>query len=144
MNENGEEMLFITDYDRHQVFKTTLEGRVVLTLSAPFECGAFARAEQYKPTDVIVSPNGDFYVLDGYGTSLILHYTAGGEFKNAFGGRGKGEENVNEVHGGTIDPRDPQIPRCWSHPARTAFSSDSVWKANTWNRLRCRTRCRAT
>jgi len=110
VNENGEEMLFITDYDRHQVFKTTLDGRILMTLDAPFESGAFARAEQYKPTDVIPAPNGDFYVLDGYGTSLILHYTAAGEFKKAFGGRGKGEGNVNEVHGGTIDPRDPANP----------------------------------
>lgn len=110
VNENGEELLWITDYSRHQVFKTTLDGRVLMTLDAPFESGAFSRAEQYKPTDVIVAPKGDFYVLDGYGTSLILHYTAAGEFKNAFGGRGKGEGNVNEVHGGTIDPRDPANP----------------------------------
>ena len=109
-HENGEEFLFITDYDRHQVFKTTLDGKVLMTLNAPFESGAFLRAEQYKPTDVIVAPNGDFYVLDGYGTSLILHYSAAGEFKAAFGGKGKGPSNVNEVHGGTIDPRDPANP----------------------------------
>jgi hypothetical protein len=110
VNENGEELLFITDYDRHQVFKTTLDGRILMTLSAPFECPTFVRAEQYKPTDVIAAPNGDFYVLDGYGTSLILHYSHDGQFKNAFGGRGGGPANVNEVHGGTIDPRDPANP----------------------------------
>ena len=110
VNENGEEFLFITDYARHQVYKTTMDGRVLMTLDAPFDSGHFARAEQYKPTDVIAAPNGDFYVLDGYGTSLILHYSAKGELKGTFGGLGKGPANVNQVHGGTIDPRDPANP----------------------------------
>ncbi len=78
VNENGEEFLFITDYARHQVFKTTLDGRVLLTLDAPFESGRFVHADQYKPTHVIAAPDGSFYVLDGYGTSLVLHYDARG------------------------------------------------------------------
>ncbi len=110
VNENGEEFLFITDYARHQVFKTTLDGRILLTLDAPFASGHFTHADQYKPTHVVPAPDGSFYVLDGYGTSLILHYDGRGELLHAFGGKGKGPTNVNEAHGGAIDPRDPAKP----------------------------------
>lgn len=110
VHENGEEFLFLTDHVRHQVFKTTLDGKILMTLDAPFASGRFARADQYKPTKVVAAPDGSFYVLDGYGTSLILHYTARGELQRVFGGRGKTPESVNEAHGGTIDPRDPAHP----------------------------------
>ena len=110
VNENGEEFLFLTDYARHQVFKTTLDGRVLLTLDAPFESGRFIHADQYKPTHVISAPDGSFYVLDGYGTSLVLHYDAQGKLLHLFGGRGKTPESINEAHGGAIDPRSPARP----------------------------------
>lgn len=110
VRENGEEFLFITDYARHQVFKTTIDGRVLLTLDAPFESGRFVHAEQFKPTQVVAAPDGGFFVLDGYGTSLILRYDARGELQHVFGGRGKAPGSVNEAHGGTIDPRDPARP----------------------------------
>ena len=110
VNENGEEFLFITDYARHQVFKTTLDGRVLLTLDAPFESGHFVHADQFKPTQVVPAPDGGFFVLDGYGTSLILRYDARGELQHVFGGRGKAPGSVNEAHGGTIDPRDLARP----------------------------------
>ena len=110
VNENGEEFLFLTDYARHQVYKTTLDGRVLLTLDAPFASGRFVHADQYKPTHVIAAPDGSFYVLDGYGTSLVLHYDAKGGLLGVFGGRGKTPGSINEAHGGSIDPRDPARP----------------------------------
>lgn len=110
VNENGEEFLFLTDHDRHQVYKTTLDGKVLFTLDAPRESGRFPKDAAYKPTDVAVAPNGDFYVLDGYGTSLILHYTPRGELRHVFGGRGTAPENVNEAHGGVVDTRDAANP----------------------------------
>ncbi len=110
VNENDEEFLFITDYARHQVFKTTLDGKILMTLNAPYESGHFVNAEQFKPTDVAMAPDGSFYVMDGYGTSLILHYNAKGELQRLFGGRGKAPESVNEAHGGTVDMRDPARP----------------------------------
>ncbi len=110
VNENGEEFLFITDYARHQVFKTTLDGRVLMTLDAPFESGRYSHADQYKPTRVVPAPDGSFYVLDGYGASLVLHYSAQGKLQRVFGGRGKARDSINEAHGGAIDPRDPARP----------------------------------
>ena len=110
VNENGEEFLYLTDYARHQVFKTTLDGRVLMTLDAPFESGRYVHADQYKPTHVVPAPDGGFYVLDGYGASLVLRYDARGGLLGVFGGKGRTPGSINEAHGGAIDPRDPARP----------------------------------
>ena len=34
-NAGGEEFLFITDTERHQVYKTTLEGKILMTRNEP-------------------------------------------------------------------------------------------------------------
>src|SRR4029079_11671204 len=38
-NENGEDVLFICDNNRHQVIKTTIDGKVLMTLDYPKETG---------------------------------------------------------------------------------------------------------
>ena len=38
-NENGQEVLFICDNNRHQMIKTTIDGRVLMTLDYPKETG---------------------------------------------------------------------------------------------------------
>ncbi len=113
VNENGEEFLYLTDYARHQVYKTTLDGQLLLTLDAPYESGRYQVGEDFKPTHVVVAAAGDFYVLDGYGLSLVLHYSHKGELLNIFGGKGTKDENLNEAHGGTIDLRDAAKPLIW-------------------------------
>ncbi|MDN5204803.1 6-bladed beta-propeller [Fulvivirgaceae bacterium BMA10] len=108
--ENDEEFLFITDYERHEVIKTTLDGRVLMTLPYPKESGKYESADQYKPTEIAVAPNGDFYVADGYGAQYIIHYNAKGELQNVFGGTGKGEQYFQNAHGICLDDRDKNNP----------------------------------
>lgn len=110
VNENGEEFLFITDSERNQVFKTTLAGEVLMTLDYPKETDKYNDAASYKPTEVAVTPKGDFYVADGYGEQFIIHYNAKGELINIFGGRGKGPEYFDNAHGICYDDRDPDNP----------------------------------
>jgi hypothetical protein len=110
VNEGGEELLFITDYDRHQVFKTTLDGRIIMKLDYPRETGAYEGPEQYKPTEVAVAPNGDFYVADGYGENHIIQYSHEGEYIRHFGGMGDGEDQFDCCHGVTLDTRNPGNP----------------------------------
>jgi peptidylamidoglycolate lyase len=110
VDENGEQFLFITDHDLHQVYKTTLDGRILMTLDAPREAGDLFEQTGYKPTDVAVAPNGDFYVMDGYGTSLILVYDAKGSLKSMLGGRGFEPQSLNQAHGGVVDLRNPSLP----------------------------------
>lgn len=109
-DENGQEFLFICDNSRHQVIKTTLDGRVVMTLDYPRETGAYSKAEEYVPTETTIAPNGDIYVADGYGKDLIIQYNHRGEYIRHFGGRGNEPRHLRNAHGICYDPRDPANP----------------------------------
>jgi peptidylamidoglycolate lyase len=80
------EHLFITDTVKHQVYKTTLDGKILLTIDAPKENNLYPKAEQFVPTEVAVSDNGDFYIADGYGLQYILRYDVNGKLISYFGG----------------------------------------------------------
>jgi len=97
--------LFITDTVKHQVYKTSLQGEILLTLDAPKEDNLYPRNELFVPTEVAVTEQGDFYVADGYGSQYILHYDASGKLLNYFGGRGEGDEKLDNAHGICIDKR---------------------------------------
>ena len=104
-SENSEEALFICDYERHQVIKTNLSGRVLMIIDYPKETGAYTSAEQFKPTETAIGYNGDIYVTDGYGLQYVIQYNAGGEYIRHWGGLGDSDEQFNCVHGITIDTR---------------------------------------
>ncbi len=108
--ENGEDFLFISDNNRHQVIKTTIEGKVVMVLDYPKESGHYQKAEQYIPTEVAIGPNGDIYVADGYGEQWITQYSSNGSYIRSFGGRGTGPENLKNAHGICLDSRDTVNP----------------------------------
>ncbi len=103
--EGSDQFLLITDTARHQVYKTTLEGRVLMTIDYPVETGLYQSAEGFVPTETAVAPNGDIYVADGYGQQYILHYDANGKLKRWFGGRGEGDRFLDNAHGVCIDGR---------------------------------------
>ena len=109
-NENGTEVLFICDNNRHQVIKTTLEGRVLLTLDYPKETGQYTKADEYVPTETAIAANGDIYVADGYGKDFVIQYDAAGKYIRHFGGRGDKDENLLNAHGVCIDKRDAMNP----------------------------------
>jgi DNA-binding beta-propeller fold protein YncE len=109
-NENGDDVLFICDNNRHQVIKTTIDGRVLLTLDYPKETGQYNKAEEYIPTETIIAPNGDIYVADGYGKDFIIQYDTKGNYIRHFGGRGEGDRFLLNAHGICIDNRDKNKP----------------------------------
>ena len=109
-NENGEEVLFICDNNRHQVIKTTLDGRVLLTLNYPKETGEYSKEEEYIPTETTIAPNGDIYVADGYGKDFIIQYNYKGEYIRHWGGRGTAEKQLKNAHGVCYDNRDKNNP----------------------------------
>ncbi len=108
--EGGEDFLFITDHDRHQVFKTTIDGKILMTLDYPKETGVYNNADLYKPTEVCIGPNGDIYVADGYGENWIIQYSSKGEYIRHFGGKGENDNQFNCCHGVTFDTRNPDRP----------------------------------
>lgn len=85
--EGEDEFLLIADFVRHEVIKTTLDGRVVMTFPYPAESGAYESGEHFKPTETAVNPlNGDVYVSDGYGRQIVTRYNHRGEYLQHWGG----------------------------------------------------------
>lgn len=104
-NENGKDVLFICDNNRHQVIKTDLKGNVLMTLDYPQETARYTKAEEYIPTETAIAGNGDIYVADGYGKDFIIQYDHAGRYIRHFGGRGDRDENLLNAHGICIDKR---------------------------------------
>ena len=104
-NAGGEEFLFITDPGAGKVSKTTLDGRILLTLPQPASIGVYAEKDNYRPTETAVGPNGDIYVADGYGSQWILQFDRTGNFIRKFGGRGDADDQLETAHGVAIDTR---------------------------------------
>src|SRR6201989_2261920 len=104
-NEGGEEVLFICDNNLHQVFITTIDGKVLMKLDYPKETGMYTKPEEYIPTETAIAANGDIYVADGYGKDFVIQYDQSGKYVRHFGGRGEKEENLLNAHGVCIDYR---------------------------------------
>lgn len=108
--ENGEDVLYISDNARHEVIKTTIDGKVIQVFPYPKESGKYESKELYIPTETAIAANGDIYVADGYGSQYIMHYNAKGELLNTFGGKGDEDAKFNNAHGICIDTRNPSNP----------------------------------
>lgn len=127
LQANGnEDFLFITDTNRHQVYKTTLDGKIVLTINPPADIPDYQNKNTFIPTETAVLPNGDFYIADGYGAQHILHYDEHGNLKNSFGGRGVGDEYLDNAHGICIDTRHHTHTLLITDRTRTAFKRFSL------------------
>lgn len=105
LDENGSDVLFICDNNRHQVIKTTIDGRVLLVLDYPKETGQYTKPDEYIPTETAIAPNGDMYVVDGYGKDFVIQYDSAGRYIRHFGGRGEGEQFLLNAHGICVDTR---------------------------------------
>ena len=109
--EGKDEFLYLCDTKRALVVKTTLEGEEVFTLAYPKQSEPYAKGMpdgkplKYSPTNLTVSPNGDVYVGDGYGSSYINQYNSKGEFIRTFGGPGKEAGQLLCPHGIICDTR---------------------------------------
>ncbi|RFM27831.1 NHL repeat-containing protein [Deminuibacter soli] len=104
-DENGTEYLYITDTVKHQVYKTTLTGEILLTIDAPLDAGIYTKPETFVPTETTIADNGDIFIADGYGAQYVLHYDSKGKLLNYFGGKGEGDEHLDNAHGILIDKR---------------------------------------
>jgi peptidylamidoglycolate lyase len=103
--EGKDQLLFITDTERHQFYKTTIDGKLISTWDFPIETEKYTEAKQFVPTETAITKNGEVYVADGYGSQYIIHYDAQGKIKNIFGGKGEKESNLDNAHGICIDYR---------------------------------------
>jgi hypothetical protein len=99
-----------------RVYKTDMQGKVLYTLgnvatasdtSQPFteiEVNGKKTPCFTNPTDVAVAPNGDIYIVDGYGSQFVHRFDKSFKHLQSIGGRGaKGQERehgkFNTCHG---------------------------------------------
>lgn len=120
-NENGAEFLYLTDTAKHQVYKTTIDGKVLLTIDTPLDAGIYAKTEEFVPTETIIDSNGDIFIADGYGAQYILHYDNKGKLKNYFGGRGEGDTHLDNAHGICFDTRNNKSELLITDRTRNCF-----------------------
>lgn len=125
-DENGTEFLFITDTEKHQVYKTTMSGKILMTIDVPLEAGIYKNPKEFVPTELAVDSNGDFFIADGYGAQYVLHYDASGKFKGYFGGKGPGDEHLDNAHGIVIDHRYAQPSLLVTDRTRNCFKRFSM------------------
>ena len=109
-DENGTDVLFIADNNRNQVIKTSIEGKVLLTLDYPKDAGIYDKATEFVPTETAVAPNGDIYIADGYGKDYIIQYNYKGEYIRHWGGSGNEDHHLKNAHGICYDNRDKNNP----------------------------------
>ena len=140
-NENGDDVLFICDNNRHQVIKTTIDGKVLMTLDYPKETGQYTKAEEYVPTETAIAPNGDIYVVDGYGKDFVIQYNYKGEYIRHFGGRGTEEKFLKNAHGVCVDTRNKKNPvlivtsreqNCFKRYTMTGEFIDTISLPGAW------------
>lgn len=104
-NEGGKDVLFICDNNRHQVIKTSVDGKEQMVLHYPKETGIYAKEEEFVPTETAIAQNGDIYVVDGYGKDYVIQYDHTGKYIRHFGGRGTEEKHLLNAHGIAVDTR---------------------------------------
>ncbi len=105
VREGDEEFLYVAHTGRHEVAKLTLEGETLWTLGYPRESEIYASPDEYRPTSIAVTPDGDLYVADGYGKSWVHHYDAERNYLSSFGGPGTEPGKMRTPHGIWFDDR---------------------------------------
>jgi DNA-binding beta-propeller fold protein YncE len=88
----------------HVVLKFNAEGKLLMTLGKQGEPGE--DPEHFNgPSDLAFTPNGDFYVTDGYGNSRVVKFSRNGKYILAWGKKGSAEGEFNLPHAIAIDSR---------------------------------------
>ncbi len=97
-----EDNVWVTDTRTHQVYKFSHDGELLLTVGEKGVLGLDG-THFNQPTDVAVTPTGEFYVSDGYGNSRVAKFAADGKFLFDWGKKGDAPGEFNLPHGITLD-----------------------------------------
>ena len=113
VKSNGEEYLWLTDEFSVEVVKTDLKGNVIQSIQKP-KIDIYAKGK-YSPTwvsefEVEKNGNGDLWVADGYGSSIVHRYDKNGNYIQTLNGE-EGAGKFNCPHSLFIDYRknDPEL-----------------------------------
>jgi DNA-binding beta-propeller fold protein YncE len=95
-----------------RVYKTDLNGKVLYTLGPGVKKTSDSDEFNFvSPTDVAVAPNGDIYVVDGYGSQLVHRFDKNFKLVRTIGGKGKENGKFNTCHGVWISTlkKEPEV-----------------------------------
>jgi hypothetical protein len=84
--DEGQEYIFAAVLGEKKVIKAKLDGTIVLEIPTSAFPEGKAGSKGLALTNCDVAPNGDIYVVDGYGQSWIFVFDRAGKFKKVFGG----------------------------------------------------------
>lgn len=107
--ERDGEYLYAARPNFHEVTKLKTDGTVAWTMGVPEAPGIYANANEYRPTNVVVTPDGTIFVADGYGKNYIHKYDKDRKYVKSFGGQGAApvaeDGKFNRCHGLAVDTR---------------------------------------
>jgi len=101
---SGDDRVFLVDRDAHQILIFSPQGEAL---------GAIGRRHRPRfqapfnhPTDVAVAADGEIYVADGYGNSMVHRFSAAGEHLASWGRPGAGPGEFTTPHAVWVDRSD--------------------------------------
>ncbi|MFO0808070.1 MAG: twin-arginine translocation signal domain-containing protein [Gemmataceae bacterium] len=120
-NEGGTEFLYWTENvstNRQgpkfgkRVYKTDMQGKILFTLGPDEkESSTTLPLPVTNPTDVAIGPNGDIYIVDGYGSQKVYRFDKNFKQLKVIGGKGKEQGQFNTCHGVWVNTlkKDPEV-----------------------------------
>jgi hypothetical protein len=124
-----------------RVYKTDLRGKILYEIGNVAREGSTAQKFDWtNPTDVAVAPNGDIYVVDGYGSQRVSRFDKNFTHLKTIGGRGAEHGQFNTCHGvwiKLIKGREPEVYIADRHNDRVeVFSLDLKFKRSLKGEVR--------
>jgi sugar lactone lactonase YvrE len=96
--------VWLVDSGNHVVLRCTAEGKVTRTLGTRGEAGCDERHFN-RPADVVITPEGDVFVADGYGNSRVVHFDKNGIFVKSWGRLGTEPGEFSLPHAIALDSK---------------------------------------
>jgi sugar lactone lactonase YvrE len=100
---DGEDNVWLTERNTHCIFKFDRNGRLVMTLGTPDKPGASDGDPFNLPTDMVLGPNGEIFVSDGYGNARVHKFDPDGRLIKSWGSWGAGPGQFELSHCVRID-----------------------------------------
>jgi hypothetical protein len=95
-----------------RVYKTDMQGKVLYTVGmVENESATAQKLDLTNPTDVAVAPNGDIYIVDGYGSQKVHRFSKDFKKLKTIGGPGKSAGLFSTCHGVWVNTlkKEPEV-----------------------------------
>jgi len=143
-----EDNVWLVDRNKHQVFKYTNDGKLLMTIgdegsrsdtgvaqddysSTTWSSVTHSGAPFNMPAGIAVNDAGEIFIADGYANARVHKFAADGKFIKSWGGPGSGPGEFNLPHGAWIDSKGRLLIADRENDRIQAFSQDGDY-ITTW------------